>query len=100
MINLNILRFSKLVGREILSKVDSINDDKCKVAINHILENVDELRLNPFADCLCRVFSQGKAVLGFEEFLDMMSVMSDASPPQVCSNHLEYHMSIISLGQS
>ena len=97
-----MLRFSKVVGHEILSKVDSINDDKCKVAIDHILENIDELRLNPFAERLCRVFSQGKTVLGFEDFLDMMSVMSDASPPQVCCNYSRKYMNmnIISLGQS
>merc|ERR1711915_934852 len=48
-------RFSKIVGPEILSTVDSINDDKCKVSIEHILENVDELKENPFADRLCQV---------------------------------------------
>jgi len=44
---LSILRFSKIVGPEILSAVDSINDDKCKIAIAQVKENVDELKENP-----------------------------------------------------
>ena len=93
-------RFSRIIGPETLSTVDSINDDKCKVAIEHILEGVDELKENPFADRLCQVFSQETNTLGFEDFLDMMSIMSDSSPSQVVFNCFRRYINFISLGQS
>ena len=46
----------------------------------------DELRVNPFAGRLCSVFAQGKSEMMFEEFLDMMSVLSENAPTQVGHN--------------
>merc|ERR1712123_81560 len=76
-------RFEKLVGDEIVRGVDSINDDRCKVSMSHVITTLDELKVNPFALCLCQVFAQSDDFLLFEEFLDMMSVLSEAAPPQV-----------------
>ena len=75
--------FSALVSDEILGEVDSINDDKCKVVNDKIVENVKELKENPFGYRLCQIFSQGRKEMVFEEFLDMMSVLSETAPPQV-----------------
>merc|ERR1711892_1033459 len=76
-------RFEKLVGDEIVRGVDSINDDRCKVSMSHVITMLDELKVNPFALRLCQVFAQSDDFLLFEEFLDMMSVLSEAAPPQV-----------------
>ncbi|CAG0920173.1 unnamed protein product [Notodromas monacha] len=47
-----------------------------------------ELRVNPFGDRICQVFSSTKdGRISFEDFLDMMSVFSDAAPASV---KLEY----------
>merc|ERR1711936_1407143 len=45
--------------------------------------NKHELEVIPFARRLCQVFSRNEGFLVFEEFLDMMSVLSEAAPPQV-----------------
>jgi calcium and integrin-binding protein 1 len=49
-----------------------------------LVTSLPELRVNPFADRICQVFSSthdGK--ISFEDFLDMMSVFSDAAPSTV-----------------
>ena len=61
----------------------SINDERCKVSMEHFITTLDELKVNPFAFRLCEVFAQNGDFLLFEEFLDMMSVLSEAAPPQV-----------------
>ena len=73
----------KLVGDETVRGVDSINDDKCKVSMDHVSNMLEELKVNPFSLRLCQVFAQNDHFLVFEEFLDMMSVLSEAAPPQV-----------------
>ena len=62
--------------------VDSINDERCKVSMENVI-TLDELKVNPFALRLCQVFAENGDFLLFEEFLDMMSVLSEAAPPQV-----------------
>ncbi|XP_076317361.1 calcium and integrin-binding family member 2-like isoform X2 [Tachypleus tridentatus] len=43
-----------------------------------------ELQVNPFCDRICKVFSSaGDGSMTFEDFLDMMSVFSDAAPRSV-----------------
>ena len=43
-----------------------------------------ELRVNPFRDRICKVFSEkGDGNLTFEDFLDMMSVFSENAPKHV-----------------
>ncbi|CAH3176065.1 unnamed protein product [Porites lobata] len=43
-----------------------------------------ELRVNPFKDRICKVFSSSKdGELTFEDFLDMMSVFSENAPKSV-----------------
>ena len=63
--------------------VDSINDERCKVSMENVITTLDELKVNPFALRLCQVFAENGDFLLFEEFLDMMSVLSEAAPPQV-----------------
>ena len=42
-----------------------------------------KLQVNPFRDQICKVFSSSGDGLTFEDFLDMMSVFSDAAPKNV-----------------
>merc|ERR1712212_747707 len=76
-------RFVKLIGDDVIRTVKSINDERCKVSFNHVVNNMEELKVNPFAHRLCETFAQSEEFLIFEEFLDMMSVLSEAAPPQV-----------------
>ncbi|XP_017796890.1 PREDICTED: calcium and integrin-binding protein 1-like [Habropoda laboriosa] len=47
-----------------------------------------ELRVNPFGDRICKVFSSSQdGDCTFEDFLDMMSVFSDAAPKAVKAEH-------------
>lgn len=47
-----------------------------------------ELRVNPFGDQICKVFSSSNdGDCTFEDFLDMMSVFSDAAPRSVKAEH-------------
>ncbi|GAB1605334.1 calcium and integrin-binding protein 1-like [Argonauta hians] len=47
-----------------------------------------ELKVNPFKDRICQVFSsQNDGSLTFEDFLDMMSVFSDNAPRNVKVNY-------------
>lgn len=39
--------------------------------------------MNPFRDQICKVFSSSGEGMTFEDFLDMMSVFSDAAPKNV-----------------
>lgn len=47
-----------------------------------------ELGVNPFGDRICKVFSSSHdGDCTFEDFLDMMSVFSDAAPKAVKAEH-------------
>lgn len=47
-----------------------------------------ELRVNPFGDRICKIFSSSEdGDCNFEDFLDMMSVFSDAAPKAVKAEH-------------
>ncbi|XP_060115938.1 calcium and integrin-binding protein 1 [Heteronotia binoei] len=49
-----------------------------------------ELRANPFCHRICQVFStaaDGEGGLSFEDFLDMLSVFSDAATPEIKSHY-------------
>lgn len=55
--------------------------------MNKILQ-YPELRVNPFGDRICKVFSSSQdGDCTFEDFLDMMSVFSDAAPKSVKAEH-------------
>jgi len=63
---------------------DAVRADKnAQLPMDTILE-LPELKVNPFKDRICKVFSStGDGSLKFEDFLDMMSVFSDAAPKSV-----------------
>lgn len=47
-----------------------------------------ELHVNPFGDRICQVFSSSHdGDCTFEDFLDMMSVLSDSAPKSVKAEH-------------
>ncbi|KXJ29077.1 calcium and integrin-binding family member 2 [Exaiptasia diaphana] len=55
-----------------------------KINQRKILTTLPELRVNPFRDRICKVFSSSKdGNLTFEDFLDMMSVFSENAPKSV-----------------
>lgn len=59
-----------------------------KLPMSKILQ-YPELRVNPFGDRICKVFSSSQdGDCTFEDFLDMMSVFSDAAPKAVKAEHL------------
>ncbi|XP_063233657.1 calcium and integrin-binding protein 1-like isoform X2 [Bacillus rossius redtenbacheri] len=58
-----------------------------KLPMTKILQ-YPELRVNPFGDRICRVFSSSHdGDCTFEDFLDMMSVFSDGAPRAVKAEH-------------
>ncbi|KAK9879406.1 hypothetical protein WA026_006472 [Henosepilachna vigintioctopunctata] len=55
--------------------------------MNKILQ-YPELSVNPFGDRICKVFSSSQdGDCTFEDFLDMMSVLSEAAPKLVKAEH-------------
>ncbi|XP_055376965.1 calcium and integrin-binding protein 1-like [Condylostylus longicornis] len=63
------------------------HNKNAKLAMNKILQ-YPELRVNPFGDRICKVFSSSNdGDCTFEDFLDMMSVFSDACPKSVKAEH-------------
>lgn len=55
--------------------------------MNKVLQ-YPELRVNPFGDRICKIFSSSNdGDCTFEDFLDMMSVFSDACPKPVKAEH-------------
>lgn len=45
------------------------------------------MQMNPFRDRLCSVFSNDKDYMNFEEFLDMMSVLSSNAPKDLKAHY-------------
>jgi calcium and integrin-binding protein 1 len=65
------------------------HNKNAKLSMNKILQ-YPELRVNPFGDRCCKVFSSSSDGTGdctFEDFLDMMSVFCDAAPKNVKAEH-------------
>ncbi|ESP05466.1 hypothetical protein LOTGIDRAFT_228042 [Lottia gigantea] len=62
----------------------AVNQDKnTKLGISDI-QKLPELKVNPFRERICKVFSSsGDGDMTFEDFLDMMSVFSDQAPKNV-----------------
>ncbi len=57
-----------------------------RVDINVVQEHFPELRTNPFGLRLCQVFSSDESSepkMNFEDFLDMVSVLSENAPIQI-----------------
>lgn len=63
------------------------HNKNAKLPMSKILQ-YPELRVNPFGDRICKVFSSSQdGDCTFEDFLDMMSVFSDAAPKAVKAEH-------------
>lgn len=63
------------------------HNKNAKLSMNKILL-YPELRVNPFGDRICKIFSSSEdGDCNFEDFLDMMSVFSDAAPKAVKAEH-------------
>ena len=69
-----------------MATAESINDPKFRVSVDDLVSNMPELKVNPFATRLCAVFAQNRRFMVFEEFLDMMSVLSENAPKEVQSS--------------
>lgn len=63
------------------------HNKNAKLPMTKILQ-YPELRVNPFGDRICRIFSSSHdGDCTFEDFLDMMSVFSDGAPKAVKAEH-------------
>lgn len=63
------------------------HNKNAKLPMSKILQ-FPELKVNPFGDRICQVFSSSQdGDCTFEDFLDMMSVFSDAAPKAVKAEH-------------
>uniref|UniRef100_U5EZE3 Putative ca2+-binding kinase n=1 Tax=Corethrella appendiculata TaxID=1370023 RepID=U5EZE3_9DIPT len=63
------------------------HNKNCKLKLAQVLQ-YPELKVNPFGDRICKVFSSSNdGDITFEDFLDMMSVFSDCSPKSVKAEH-------------
>jgi len=63
------------------------HNKNAKLSMHKLLE-YPELRVNPFGDRICKVFSSSNdGDCTFEDFLDMMSVFSEAAPKSVKAEH-------------
>ena len=81
-------KFSKLLSEQQTAELKSpetltINNPKFPVPISDLIEKLPELKQNPFARRMCQVFSRDQNKMFFEDFLDMMSVLSENAPTQV-----------------
>ena len=82
------IRFSGLLQDK--PEIDESPSDivqKTKVSIDSIA-SIEELKVNPFRKRLCSVFAEQNpndenATMMFEDFLDMMSVLSENAPANV-----------------
>ncbi|XP_071483809.1 calcium and integrin-binding family member 2-like [Diadema setosum] len=60
---------------------DAVRQDKNACLPMDKIQELPELKVNPFKDRICKVFSSSEdGSLTFEDFLDMMSVFSDSAP--------------------
>ncbi|XP_062506931.1 calcium and integrin-binding protein 1-like [Corticium candelabrum] len=83
----NLTYFSKaevLYAFKRFSMLDPVRvaqNRNAKLTMRTILNNLNELSVNPFKERICKVFSSsGNGDLTFEDFLDMMSVFSEEAP--------------------
>ncbi|KAK3602600.1 hypothetical protein CHS0354_034327 [Potamilus streckersoni] len=59
-------------------------EKNAKIPIERIKDDLPELKVNPFKDRICKVFSSSDdGTMSFEDFLDMMSVFSENAPKSV-----------------
>ena len=85
-INLCYSKFSKLLSEQQqieLKSCDTINSPNFSIPISDLIEKLPELKQNPFARRMCEVFSRDGNEMFFEDFLDLMSVLSENAPTQV-----------------
>ncbi|KAL8197333.1 UNVERIFIED_CONTAM: Calcium and integrin-binding protein 1 [Gekko kuhli] len=77
-------RFSELLPKEERERAFLTRLPRSKML------TLPELRANPFRHRICHVFStaaDGGGGLSFEDFLDMLSVFSDAATPEIKSHY-------------
>lgn len=70
--------------------MDEIDKNPCgeRVPTNAIIKEFPELKENPFGERLCEVFStakdsKGQCEMTFEDFIDMVSVLSEGATIQI-----------------
>lgn len=76
-------RFQELAPSRIPGEMKDGRARKIKIPLTE-LENMTELRENPFCERICQVFSEdGSGDMCFDDFLDMFSVFSEAAPRNI-----------------
>jgi len=87
-------KFVSIASDELKAQVLA-NKSTTYLPLENLLE-LEELRANPFSERLCHAFScRPDGALTFEDFLDMMSVMSDRAPKSL---KIEYAFRIYDFG--
>ena len=76
----DILRLYKRFSQLNPVKINSRIADVCtRLTFDEVLQ-IPELRVNPFKDRICEVFSTDGYGINFEDFLDLFSVFSERAP--------------------
>ncbi len=71
-------RFSAILDDDGVQSLESL------VSAETLVSRMSELQFNPLADRLCAVFSsRSDGKLSFEDFVDLVSVMSEFAPAQL-----------------
>ncbi|KAL7293368.1 hypothetical protein TKK_0013136 [Trichogramma kaykai] len=69
-------------------KFEALSTKNSSIRTLEEMKNIPELKANPFGDRICKVFSSTQdGNCTFEDYLDMMSVFSDAAPKSVKAEH-------------
>merc|ERR1712083_1246535 len=75
-------KFSELLDPA--TPLKNVHDPQARVLHANVVNGLQELKVNPFATRICQVFSPNSGqLMTFEEFLDMLSSLSVATPPTV-----------------
>ena len=78
---------SAYLAFERLNPVAVSDNRDVRLACETVMNGNAELRQNPIGDRICHAFSSEKdGKLSFDDFLDMLSVMSDKSTPELKSH--------------
>ena len=76
----DILRLYKRFSQLNPVKINSRIADVCTRLTFAEVKQIPELRVNPFRDRICEVFSTDGHGLNFEDFLDLFSAFSERAP--------------------
>eukprot|EP00056_Hartaetosiga_gracilis_P001805 m.47777 g.47777 ORF g.47777 m.47777 type:complete len:191 (-) comp10789_c0_seq1:33-605(-) len=84
---IHVLEIFEKLGLTDTAGLQRRTDFEEKLPMDVFTTELDELKENPFKERMCEVFSQSGGELGFEDFLDMMSVFSEGATADVKASY-------------